>query len=136
MNHITMAFFPCLTEISQILDIDIRLKGGPDAYSGRVEVYHNGEWGTVCNNNWGPSEADVACHQLGYDGAVLHHTGPVFGEGSGKIWMDNVACDGDENLLSGCSFDGWGTHNCSHSADASVTCCKATSSQSSLIVLL
>ena len=35
----------------------VRLRDGPDEYSGRLEVYYNGEWGTVCADGFGYEEA-------------------------------------------------------------------------------
>ena len=46
----------------------------------------------------------------------------AFGEGSGEIHLDDVACTGNEQELQACSHSGVGTHNCRHSEDASVTC--------------
>ena len=69
----------------------IRLVGGSGAHEGRVEVYHDNEWGTVCDDAWGSSDAAVVCSQLGFSGGT-----PLedceFGEGSGNIWMDEVGC--------------------------------------------
>ena len=36
--------------------------------SGRLEIYLQGEWGTVCTDRFGKEEADVACRQLGFTG--------------------------------------------------------------------
>ena len=42
--------------------------------SGRLEVYLNGQWGTVCNHGWGRPETQVACQQLGYTSSIYGYT--------------------------------------------------------------
>ena len=47
-------------------DGEFRLVGGSASWNGRGEVYHDGEWGTWCDDNFGQEEADMVCRELGY----------------------------------------------------------------------
>ena len=101
---------------------DVRLANGSDEHEGRVEIYHSGQWGTVCDDYWSQSDAEVLCRQLGYTGIATGYTRAHFGQGADPIWMDNVRCGGDEERLADCAFAGWGVENCRHSEDAGVSC--------------
>jgi len=46
--------------------LTVRLVNGPSQYQGRLEVYHNGRWGTVCDDTFSDVDARVACNSLGY----------------------------------------------------------------------
>ena len=45
----------------------IRLQGGDYSNEGRVEVYCNGQWGTICSTGFDNTDANTICKQLGYD---------------------------------------------------------------------
>ena len=96
----------------------LRLSGSTE-FRGRVEVFVDGSWGTVCDDGWNDADAIVVCSQLGLAGGEAISR---FGGGSGAIWMDNVACTGFETDLGQCDFRGWGVHDCSHLEDAGVEC--------------
>uniref|UniRef100_A0ABM0H1S3 Deleted in malignant brain tumors 1 protein-like n=1 Tax=Saccoglossus kowalevskii TaxID=10224 RepID=A0ABM0H1S3_SACKO len=99
----------------------IRLSGGREnvPFEGRVEIYHNGEWGTICDPTFGNSEAAVVCNQLGYDG--LHEV-KHFGPGVDPILIGSIDCCGHESSLAECEHSNWGVHTCSHSQDVGVIC--------------
>ena len=97
-------------------DVLVRLRGSNSLHEGRVEVFHQGRWGTVCDDHWGFREATVVCRMLNYSAAVSAVTSAHFGEGNSSypILMDNVKCRGDEESIAACRHNGWNTHNCRH----------------------
>ncbi|XP_074552860.1 galectin-3-binding protein A-like [Halichoeres trimaculatus] len=101
---------------------DIRLFGSGRDSEGRVEVYHSGKWGTVCDDGWDMAEAQVVCRQLRFPGAKSVVTGKDYGKASGPIWLDDLDCKGTEKYLSTCTFKGWGLTDCSHKEDVGVIC--------------
>ena len=89
---------------------------------GRVEIFYNGNWGTVCDDDWDINDARVVCRQLGFSDAVSAPGSARFGAGSGHIWLDDVRCSGSESSIINCQHRGWGVENCGHHEDASVIC--------------
>ena len=101
----------------------VRLVGGPDNATGRVEIYYNGTWGTVCHNSWDISSGHVVCRQLGFRYALNTYRNARYGQGTGPILLNWVSCSGSESSLFSCEHSGVGIHrNCDHSNDASVRC--------------
>ena len=100
----------------------IRLTDG-DKGSGRVEIYHDNEWGTICADFWDLNDATVVCRELGFPTALRAFNMSGKGDNS-SIWLDNVRCEGIEASLTDCASNGWGTHNCDtkNKIDAAVKC--------------
>lgn len=122
---------------------EIRLVGGTNATEGYVEICLSNQWGTVCDQLWDIADARVVCRQLGmpdtgwasyYANTILLAlpsfvliavvealTGGSFGMGSGRIWLNNVMCRGDEGRLINCSSTS-NVEFCTHAQDAAVRC--------------
>ncbi|NXD18097.1 DMBT1 protein, partial [Nothocercus nigrocapillus] len=107
---------------SAMAEMQIRLVKGPNRCAGRVEVLHDDQWGTVCDDNWNLRNAKVVCRQLGCGTAVSAPAEAHFGKGSDPIWLDGVECTGTEAALSECHLNTWGVHDCTHEEDAGVVC--------------
>ncbi|XP_071831062.1 scavenger receptor cysteine-rich type 1 protein M160-like isoform X3 [Apostichopus japonicus] len=108
---------------------DVRLVGSDSTAEGRVEVFHDGQWGTVCDDSYDIYDAQVICHQLGFPSAQRAITGDIFGrspygqaDSQQNIWLDDLRCFGNETKVTECPSSGLGTNNCFHNEDVAVIC--------------
>ena len=113
--------------------------------SGRLEIYINGWWGTICDDHFDQTDANVACKLLGFSRATAYRSSASggykrmrifvtsnslnslycicrFNSGSGPIWLDDLQCTASDTRLISCSHRAVGTHNCGHSEDIAVYC--------------
>ena len=102
----------------------VRLIEGYNIYEGRVQVYHKGEWGTVCGDDWDLNDAKVVCRELGFGSAIAARSPEFNGERNYSVVerLNNVNCVGTESALEDCSYNGWGVEDCDNYLDARVQC--------------
>ena len=99
----------------------LRLVGGHDNSSGRVEIYFNGSYSTICDSRWGIQEARVVCKTLGFTAGVPIG-GAAYGEGEGDIILEGLECLGNESSLLECRGRRLYKNQCTHRDDAGVQC--------------
>jgi len=100
----------------------VALVGGASLWSGRLEVFHANQWGTVCDDGFTDAAARVVCYSLGFGHIGKKVDINLHGFGGGLIWLNNIDCNGTEQYISECSHGDWGTHNCSHDQDIAISC--------------
>jgi deleted-in-malignant-brain-tumors protein 1 len=93
-----------------------------DTDVGRLEIHHNGIWGTVCDDQFDNIEAGVACRTLGYATGIQIFEKDVYGRGEGKIWLDEMLCTDADYNIGNCAHDPWGLHDCNHEEDVMIRC--------------
>ncbi|CAG5133296.1 unnamed protein product [Candidula unifasciata] len=110
---------PALTKLLSERGPLVTLVGGSRQEEGRVEIYHNGLWGSLCHVNLTHSEADSICRHLGFEGGISAGPGH-FGPGSGVTWVFNASCLGADS----CSLVTYTEESghCNHDLDAAVLC--------------
>ncbi|CAC5401410.1 unnamed protein product [Mytilus coruscus] len=107
--------------------VKVRLVDGSHSLEGRVEIYVDGTWGTICDDAFGEEEARVICGMIGYSkNGSIPYSSAYFGQGHGSIALDGLNCIGTETNILACQSNGLYNHDCEHKEDAGVAC-QATS---------
>ena len=106
-------------------NFSVRLAGkGSTALEGRVEIYYNGQWGTVCETGFNRA-LEVLCKQLGFAGSQWWGTtNPSYGdfEGTGPVWLRIISCTGQEIGIHECNHYEWGETECTSVDDVGIRC--------------
>ncbi|XP_065188627.1 deleted in malignant brain tumors 1 protein-like [Sycon ciliatum] len=101
----------------------VRLVNGKTPLEGRVEMFHMGKWGFVCDDYWSLADGEVLCRQLNYGPVIAVFFRSYFGSNDTQsIVLDDVRCTGNETRLEDCASRTPGTHNCYLSEVAGVQC--------------
>ncbi|XP_051748190.1 deleted in malignant brain tumors 1 protein-like [Ctenopharyngodon idella] len=119
-SYLTLIFLSSVIRLTTAGNV--RLVGGNNSCAGRVEVYYNGEWGTVCDDYWDLRNTAVVCRELGCGNASYTMRVADFGPGSGKILKDDVVCSGSESSILNCNSAKMSDIDCEHSEDVGVIC--------------
>ena len=97
---------------------------GDVANEGRVDVFHEGVWQSLCDSSWDLRDGDVVCRELGYGYAVRVVGNALFGEGTGLQWKVDLHCSDNATGLKYCNV--LPKKSCRHSEDAGVICSKTS----------
>ena len=81
----------------------MKLVGGSSSNEGRVEVYYNGEWGSVCGDVWDDEDAGVVCRELGLG---LSGRSAYFGNSGKPVLLSDVVCSDNDMALASCGHNG------------------------------
>jgi len=94
-----------------------------DGCSGRLQIFYNGTWGSICANSMTLETVSLACKELGCgDGGTLE-TGLRYGRVSGPAWLDNVQCGERTSSFWQCSSTPWDPQSCEDLRDEiHITC--------------
>lgn len=103
----------------------ITLRGSSRACEGRLEVYHEDQWGLVGHHQWKPINGEVVCKSLRCGDHVksghLDHNYKNLPSLT-TFWMDEIKCNGTESKLWDCKFNGWNITKCQKENYVSVIC--------------
>lgn len=110
-------FIPSLSEF-----LALRLVNGSGC-AGRLEVFYNGTWGSICSNRMSQLTAVTVCKHLNCgDGGEIERDFK-YGRGSGPTWLDHIECTEQHSSLWQCQSDPWDPQSCDNRAEETHISC-------------
>lgn len=103
--------------------LQVRIRGGANHLEGRVEVFHDGKWGTVCADGWGIEEAMIVCRQLNLGFASDAITNQTFSQTDLEVIMSGVQCHVNDISIYNCEHDDWTNTTCSDKKKSAGVAC-------------
>ncbi|XP_018427288.1 PREDICTED: deleted in malignant brain tumors 1 protein-like [Nanorana parkeri] len=101
---------------------DLRLVGGARECQGRLEVFYNGSWGSVCSNLMSSHAVSVICQQLNCGTSGQLENPFTYGSGGAPYWLDLIDCRSRDGSLGECPSAPWGENECGAGEVAQITC--------------
>ncbi|XP_050554173.1 lysyl oxidase homolog 2 [Spodoptera frugiperda] len=99
-----------LRDVIDVSKSKLRLTGGKNIREGRVEIFLNGSWGSICPDGWTVYEASAVCRHLGMGFAEQALQTYIFG--FSNIILSGVSCEGNESSLFDCKHKQRGNVKC------------------------
>ncbi|XP_067164823.1 scavenger receptor cysteine-rich type 1 protein M130-like [Apteryx mantelli] len=106
-----------------------------DGCSGRLQVFYNGTWGSVCSNSMTPDTMSLVCKQLGCGDEGFPETDLPYGRVSGPTWLDRVECGKMNSSFWQCPSAPWKLQSCDYQQDETRIICSGSSLEGSLTKL-
>ncbi|XP_033725597.1 deleted in malignant brain tumors 1 protein-like isoform X1 [Pecten maximus] len=94
----------------------------------QLQVYHNGRWGTVCDDGFNERTTRGICYLIygRWPSSTRYYSGQQSTTSSPPnrlIWLDQLECTDIYSYYGPqCTANYWGVNDCSHSEDVSVEC--------------
>ncbi|KAL0148694.1 hypothetical protein M9458_056021, partial [Cirrhinus mrigala] len=100
---------------------DVRLVGDSRC-SGRLEIFHNQTWMSVCDAAFDQQDAEVVCRELDCGAPVQVLGAAAFDKGDTQMWTQEIKCRGNESQIHLCATSTSVKSNCSQEHNIGLLC--------------
>ena len=89
---------------------------------GRIEIYYNDTWWTLCQHHFSHDAFNIVCRKLGLPDSQEAYNESQFGSGNQSILPMDFSCDGHEASLMDCRHEHFSDHHCGDQNTVGVSC--------------